>query len=696
MRTAASSCRFVRSVFEQRKAAKEPVFVGFAMEGFPTCAETSDVLLALEAGGADVIELAVPHSDPVADGPTLQLVAQRALSNGASAHTSLASLRQARVAGLRAPVVMFGYYNTFLAYGFERFCDDAHAAGADAILCVDLPPEQLQHSPTGPLALVPLVTPTTSDERITAIAGLSNVAFVYCVALLGVTGARTTVSKELPAYMSRVRLNASKTSDVPPLVVGFGISSHDSFLQVVQTADGVVAASAMLDAVFAAEGKSTAAAVVVDFVKTLTGRKGSLGFPDRPAAVTASAVGGAGKDDKSNLATIDRSGPGWYGNFGGAFVSETLRFAVDELAADFEVARKDENFWNEVKSYNSYVGRPTPLHECVGLSKDGGARIWLKREDLAHTGAHKINNALGQALLAKRIGKKKIIAETGAGQHGVAVATVCAKLGLECIIYMGQVDCERQKLNVFRMKTMGATVVSVESGGRTLKDAVNEAMRAWVTSVQDTHYIIGSALGPHPFPLLCREFQKVIGEEARAQFLALNNALPDVVVACIGGGSNAIGMFHPFVEDASVRLVGVEAAGEGMHTQKHCAPLSLGTPGVLHGSLSMLMQDKDGQVMETHCISAGLDYPGVGPEHSHLREIGRAEYIAASDEEALSAFDTLSRSEGIIPALESSHAVSGAIALAKKLSPKQNVLICLSGRGDKDIFTVAAHKGFKL
>ena len=452
----------MRSVFAARKAAHQPVFVGFAMEGFPSRAETPAILLALEAGGADVIELAVPHSDPVADGPTLQLVAQRALSEGGSATSALTSLRQARAAGLAAPVVMFGYYNTFLAYGVERFCADAHAAGADALLCVDLPPEQLQQSPTGPLALVPLVTPTTSDARIASIAAMPGVAFLYCVALLGVTGARAAVSRELPEYMARVRARVAAVPDAPPLVVGFGISSHESFLQVAAHADGVVAASAMLDAVQARSQAQSATEVVRDFAQKLTGRSASLGFPPRPS-------GGAAEQAAANRVAAVRSGPGWFGNFGGAFVSETLRFAVDELAAAFEAARHDESFWREVHSYDSYVGRPTPLHECAGLSARGGARVWLKREDLSHTGAHKINNALGQALLAKRIGKKKIIAETGAGQHGVAVATVCAKLGLECIVYMGQVDCERQKLNVFRMKTMGATVISVESGGRTLK-----------------------------------------------------------------------------------------------------------------------------------------------------------------------------------------------------------------------------------
>lgn len=683
----------IRDVFEARAKAKEPVFVGFAMEGFPALGLTASVLLALEEGGADVVELAIPHSDPVADGPTLQKVSMQALQGGATVQSTLDSLGEARRRGLRVPVVMFGYYNTFHAYGMQKFFSAARLAGADAVLCVDLPPEELALLPSS-LGVVPLITPTTSDERIRQIADMPNVPFLYCVALLGVTGARQGVTKELPAYMDRVRANVAKSSQKPHLVVGFGISSREAYMEVSSHAHGVVVASAMLDRMMAVPADQ-AANVARDFARMLTGRSGSLGFPDRPNASPASE----GLEVAPVVSqSAPRSGPGWYGSFGGAYIPETLRFAVDELSEAFEKARNDPTFWAEVRSYDPYVGRATPLHVAPGLTKEaGGATIWLKREDLSHTGAHKINNALGQALLAKRLGKTKIIAETGAGQHGVAVATVCAKLGLECIVYMGAVDVERQSLNVFRMKTMGATVVAVEGGTRTLKDAVNEAMRAWVTGVRDTHYIIGSALGPHPFPLIVREFQKIIGTEARRQFQEQTGGkLPDAVVACIGGGSNAIGMFHPFVEDKSVRLVGVEAAGAGMDTDQHCAPLSLGTPGVLHGTMSMLMQTKDGQISETHSISAGLDYPGVGPEHAHMKETGRAEYVAASDTEALEGFDLLCRTEGIIPALESSHAVYYAFQMAKSLPKDQNIIICLSGRGDKDIPQVAVKKGFQL
>ena len=344
-----------------------------------------------------------------------------------------------------------------------------------------------------------------------------------------------------------------------------------------------------------------------------------------------------------------------------------------------------------------YAGRPTPLYHAANLSRQcGGAKIYLKREDLAHTGAHKINNALGQALLARQMGKQRIIAETGAGQHGVATATVCAMLGMQCIVYMGAEDIRRQSLNVFRMRLLGTEVVPVESGTRTLKDAINEALRDWVTNVETTHYLIGSVVGPHPYPMLVRDFQSVIGREARQQHVEAESGLPDFVVACVGGGSNAIGIFHDFIEDDAVRLVGVEAGGHGLSGGEHSATLSAGRPGVLHGSMSYLLQDSNGQVTGTHSISAGLDYPGVGPEHSYLKDIGRAEYLPVTDEQALEGFHLLSRTEGIIPALESAHPVYYAAEFARQLNPEQTILVCLSGRGDKDVPTVAAAAGIEV
>jgi tryptophan synthase beta chain len=383
---------------------------------------------------------------------------------------------------------------------------------------------------------------------------------------------------------------------------------------------------------------------------------------------------------------------GHFGIFGGRFVPETLMKAVIELNNAYETAKKDPTFQAEIaRLLKEYVGRETPLYLAENLTKHaGGATIYLKREDLNHTGAHKINNAIGQALLAVRMGKRRIVAETGAGQHGVATATVCALLNLDCIIFMGEEDIKRQALNVFRMELLGAKVVGVSSGSATLKDAVNEALRYWVANVDDTHYLLGSVMGPHPFPVMVRDFQTVIGKETKEQFLAREGSLPDAVVACIGGGSNAMGMFYPFIEDEGVRLYGVEAAGAGVETDFHAASLTKGRPGVLHGALMYLLQSEDGQIQEAHSISAGLDYPGVGPEHSFLKDSGRANYVSITDHEALDAFLLLSKLEGIIPALESAHAVAYAIKLAGEMENSESIVVCLSGRGDKDVDTVKA------
>jgi len=382
---------------------------------------------------------------------------------------------------------------------------------------------------------------------------------------------------------------------------------------------------------------------------------------------------------------------GRFGDFGGQFVPETLMFALEELEQAYKKHITDNDFLSDLNNLsNEFIGRPTPLYFAKNLSKQlGGANIYLKREDLAHTGAHKINNAIGQALLAKKIGKNRIIAETGAGQHGVATATACALLNLECIVYMGAKDIKRQSLNVFRMKLLGATVIPVVSGSQTLKDAINEAIRDWVSSVETTHYLIGSVVGPHPYPTIVRDFQSVIGKEAHAQILERTNNLPHSVIACVGGGSNAIGLFSEFIQEKNVDLIGVEAAGKGIHTSEHAATLVKGDIGILHGSKSYLLQDDDGQIIETHSIAAGLDYPGVGPEHSFLKDSNRATYVAVNDEEALQGFHLLSRTEGIIPALEPAHAIYYASTLAPQLRNTDTILVGLSGRGDKDIETVA-------
>jgi tryptophan synthase beta chain len=390
---------------------------------------------------------------------------------------------------------------------------------------------------------------------------------------------------------------------------------------------------------------------------------------------------------------------GHFGPYGGVYMAETLIPAVDELRDQYLRFRDDPDFQAEFAyELKHYVGRPSPIYHAKRLSDDlGGARIYLKREDLNHTGAHKINNAIGQALLAKRMGKKRVIAETGAGMHGVATATVAARFGMECIVYMGADDIQRQAPNVFRMKLLGATVVPVESGSRTLKDACNEAIRDWVTNVETTFYIFGTAAGPHPYPMMVRDFQCVIGNESKIQMLEMAGRQPDAVIACVGGGSNAIGLFHPYIEEKDVRIIGVEAGGYGIATGKHAAPLSADAKvGVLHGNKVYLMQDEDGQIIETHSISAGLDYPGVGPEHCALKDMGRAEYVAATDNEALAAFDALCRFEGIIPALESSHALAHAMKIAPGMGKDKILLVNLSGRGDKDMNTVARIKGITL
>ncbi|UCD10321.1 MAG: tryptophan synthase subunit beta [Dehalococcoidales bacterium] len=388
---------------------------------------------------------------------------------------------------------------------------------------------------------------------------------------------------------------------------------------------------------------------------------------------------------------------GYFGDYGGQFVPETLMPVLGELATAYNALKEDKDFWAEFDSISrDYSGRPTPLYLAEKLTEHcGGARIYLKREDLAHTGAHKVNNALGQGLLAMKMGKHRIIAETGAGQHGVATAAVCAKLGLECIVYMGEEDVRRQALNVFRMRLMGTEVRPVSSGSRTLKDAINEAIRDWVTNARDTYYLLGSVVGPYPYPEMVRDFQSVIGTETRQQILAKEGRLPDFIVACVGGGSNAIGIFHPFTGDKDVRLIGVEAAGRGIESGEHAATLAAGTVGVLHGSKSYILQDENGQIKETHSVSAGLDYPGVGPEHSYLKDTGRAEYVAVNDTDALEGFQLLCRTEGITPALESSHAIYHATKLAQKLDRDKIIIINLSGRGDKDMDIVEEALGVK-
>lgn len=664
----------------------EAAFVSFVTAGYPHPDDTIDILLALEEGGTDIIELGVPFSAPQADGATIQGTNQVALSYGVDIDVCIDMVREARARGLTKPLVLMGYYNPFLQYGLDKLVKNAKDAGADGFIVVDLPPEEgssfIQTCNKGGLSFVPLIAPTTTDKRMKYLASAAS-SFIYCVSVTGVTGSRSSVAGDLKEFVGRIRKQTSL-----PLAIGFGIGTPEQVKEVASIGDGVVVGSAILNAINSVPADASSAekaSAVKKFVSSM--KEGAKNQPSSAQSADVSQV------STMEIADVSKS---HYGKFGGRYIPETLAEAHDELEAAYEEALKDPSFQEEVDYYRQYfVGGPTPVYEAKRLTElCGGARIWLKREDLAHTGAHKINNAIGQVLLAKRLGKKRIIAETGAGQHGVATATVCAMMGLECVVYMGAVDCERQKLNVFRMKTLGAEVVPCTSGSATLKDAINEAMRDWVTNVRTTHYLIGSAVGPHPFPKIVRDFQSVIGREARAQMLEQAGKLPDVVVACVGGGSNAIGTFADFIDDEGVKLVGSEAGGSGLgEGVLNSATLSLGTPGVLQGAMTYILQTEKGQTAKTNSISAGLDYPGVGPEHAYLKDSGRAEYVAVTDDEALEGFKTLCQYEGIIPALETSHAVYTTLQIAKSLGKDKDVLVNLSGRGDKDMPTVAKVMG---
>ncbi|KAG2020056.1 tryptophan synthetase [Coprinopsis cinerea AmutBmut pab1-1] len=673
----------IKKVFEQKKAQDATAFVAFVTAGYPKKEDTVPVLLALQAGGADIIELGIPFSDPIADGPVIQEANTVALKNDIDYPTVLGQIREARQQGLTAPVLLMGYYNPMLAYGEDKAIQDAAEAGANGFIMVDLPPEEAiafrQKCAASNLSYVPLIAPSTTLKRIQFLASIAD-SFIYVVSKMGTTGssANVAVNEELPTILSRIR----EYTHVP-LAVGFGVATRDQFNYVADAgADGVVIGSRIVNAIKAA-GDGEVPQFVENYCREVSGkgepsRVRSPGAAQRtPSQLTPNAETAKG---------VENILPARFGQFGGQYVPESLVDALAELEEAHKSAIEDPAFWEEVRSLYTYSNRPSNLYLAENLTKEaGGANIWLKREDLNHTGSHKINNALGQILLAKRIGKTRIIAETGAGQHGVATATVCAKFGLECVIYMGAEDVRRQALNVFRIEMLGGKVIPVHSGSCTLKDAVNEAMRDWVTNLSTTHYLVGSAIGPHPFPTIVRDFQKVIGEEIKAQLKEVRGKLPDVVVACVGGGSNAIGTFYDFIPDKSVRLVGVEAGGEGIDGHKHSATLSMGQPGVLHGVRTYILQDKAGQIIETHSISAGLDYPGVGPEHAWLKDSGRADYVVCTDEDALRGFRMLTQKEGIIPALESSHAIWEGVKIAKSLPKDKDIVICLSGRGDKDV-----------
>ncbi|RKF75478.1 Tryptophan synthase [Golovinomyces cichoracearum] len=689
----------LKAKFAQCKRENRPAFITYVTAGFPTPADTVNILLALEAGGSDIIELGLVFTDPYADGPTIQKANTVALSNGVTVTSTLEMVKAARAKGLKVPIVFMGYWNVLLSYmdryGGERLITDCREAGANGFIIVDLPPEEATRfrdfASRGSLSYIPLIAPSTTSERMNHLCQLAD-SFVYVVSRMGVTGATGTMNPELPEFLNRVK-NASQGV---PTAVGFGVSTREHFKMVAGIADGVVIGSQIINILFEAPD-GDGPQKVQDYcaeICALNRRSSLLQNGDTPIVVKVAQENTSVSALADKLNSFDTSGislgPSRFGEFGGQYVPESLMNCLSELEKGFNKIKNDPTFWAEFESFYPWMGRPGQLHMAEGLTKyAGGANIWLKREDLNHTGSHKINNALGQILLARRLGKSEIIAETGAGQHGVATATVCAKFGMKCTIYMGAEDVRRQALNVFRIKLLGAEVVAVESGSRTLRDAVNEAMRAWVVNLDTTHYIIGSAIGPHPFPTIVRTFQSVIGKETREQFLKKRGRLPDVVVACVGGGSNASGMFHPFSEDLGVKLLGVEAGGDGIGTTKHSATLSGGTKGVLHGVRTYVLQDEHGQISDTHSISAGLDYPGVGPELAFWKDSGRAQFISATDAEAFIGLRLLTEMEGIIPALETSHAIFGAIELAKTMEKEKDIIICLSGRGDKDVQSVA-------
>merc|ERR1711977_274135 len=691
----------LKNKFAECKAEGRPALVTYVTAGYPTPAETVDVMLGMEAGGSDVIELGIPFTDPIADGVTIQKANTQALKNGVSVTSVLQMVRDARKKGLTVPVLFMGYYNPMLSYGEEKLLKDCREAGVNGFIVVDLPPEEAvtfrNFCTRGGLSYVHLIAPATSESRMKLLCKLAD-SFIYVVSRMGVTGATGSLSTGLPDLLKRVKDYSGNV----PAAVGFGVSTREHFLSVAEIADGVVIGSQII--ITLAESKAGEGAKnVEEYCAKVCGRRKAVngnGSLTREVGIVE-AVNGAKEPSGANLVDqiealntdepVDPASiPQRFGKFGGQYVPESLMDCLSELEVGFNKIKDDPTFWEEYRSYYPWMGRPGHLHMAERLTEHaGGANIWLKREDLNHTGSHKINNALGQILLARRLGKTEIICETGAGQHGVATATVCAKFNMKCTVYKGAEDVRRQALNVFRIKLLGAQVVAVEAGSRTLRDAVNEAMRAWVVKLDTTHYILGSAIGPHPFPTIVRTFQSVIGNETKAQMQEKRGKLPDAVIACVGGGSNAVGMFYPFSNDPSVKLLGVEAGGDGIDTDRHSATLSGGTIGVLHGVRTYVLQDKNGQISDTHSVSAGLDYPGVGPELASWKDNERAKFIAATDAEAFIGFRLISQLEGIIPALETAHAIFAAIELAKTMEKGQDIVICLSGRGDKDVQSVA-------
>ncbi|CAG7994858.1 unnamed protein product [Penicillium olsonii] len=696
----------IKKAFEASKTQQRVALITYVTAGFPTVTDTPSIMLAMQAGGADIIELGIPFSDPMLDGPTIQRSNARALENGVRIPTILQMVKSARNQGLKVPVLLVGYCNSIYEYAFgeEKLLRDCKAAGVDGFIMMDFPDDEAVRFSNSckakGLSYIPLIAPTTSDTRMEKLCS-SATSFVYVLSRVAPDEAQEDLDDGLSNLLDRVH---KFNGDDIPAAVDFDISTHEQFMEVACLAEGVVISSFIVSVLEVAL-QGTGSQCVKEYCLNAAGRaEASIIIPERqrvrqiisPTTVYLASDDGAndieGESEEMPEIRVESGANFRWGEFGGQYVPGSLMPCLDELETAWDAANADPAFWAEIGSHAGYINRPSSLHEAPRLTDHiGGARVWLKREDLNHTGSHKANNALGQIILARRLGKTSIIAETGAGQHGIAMATLCAQFGLKCTIFMGSEDHEREAPNVCRMRILGAEVIPVDGpdGKGNLRHAINQAFRTWVTDQETTHYAIGSVIGPWPCPIIVRSFQSVIGTETRAQFQTMNGKLPDAVIACVGGGSNAAGMFHAFLKDSSVRLIGVEAGGIGEEDGEHSASLTRGSVGVLHGVRSYVLQDGDGQIQNTQSISAGLAYAGVGPELSSWKVSGRATFISVTDEEALAAFKLLSRLEGIIPALESSHAVAGALKVAQEVGVGGDVIICLSGRGDKDIHKVA-------
>ncbi|KGO65650.1 Aldolase-type TIM barrel [Penicillium italicum] len=696
----------IKEAFAKCKASNRAALITYVTAGYPTVSETPGIMLSMQAGGVDIIELGIPFTDSVTEDSTIRQANAKALENGVQISHILQMVKSARTQGLAVPVLLIGYYKPVREhpYGEEKLLRDCKAAGVDGLIIVDLPTENTVQfyvrCKSKGLSYIPLVSSSTPNVQIEMICNMAD-SFICIVSRMGISGAHEKPYGRVAHLVDRVN---EHTGSSVPIAVGFGVDTRQEFIDLSRAADGIVIGSPIVY-ILGNAAPGTGAQKVKGYCLRVSGRtenqiviterRKQANQPMSSTTVYLSYDGAGDTPEDTNKATNISGINTHLGAFSGQYVPESLMEGLTELEDGFKAANADPTFWAEINSYAAYANRPSSLHLAPRLTAHaGGARIWLKREDLNHTGSHKINNALGQILLARRLGKTSIIAETGAGQHGVATATLCAQFGMKCTIFMGSEDFEREALTVLHMRILGAVVVPVDamcSGEKgTLRDAVNEAFRVWAMEVKTTHFVIGSAFGPHPYPTIVRTFQTVIGTETRNQFGAMNaGRLPDAVVACVGGGSNAVGMFYPFLGDSSVALVGVEAGGGRSMAEQHSASLGRESVGVLHGMRTFLSWDEDGENGHTHHVSAGLDYPGVGPELSSWKESGRATFIRANDPDVMVAFSLLSQLEGVMPALESSYAVAGAVCVAKELGPGRDVVICLSGRGDKDVETVA-------